>query len=281
MVIFFVSGTAQINSQQIIDQLDKANQKVKTLNELSEEFNEKWADKNVVNGYYFEDGKKTKAPGWKVFKREEYYWEQRVDINTGEFPQTNAAFEYEKVKNTLKKSDAFSENWTNLGTNSSAGGYAGIGRINCVAFHPSDASTFWVGSPSGGIWRTTDGGSSWTILNSSLTTLGVSDIAIPTDFATTNTIYIATGDRDGGSLWSLSGGQGADNASVGIYKSTNGGTSWTATGLVFSKSSGMKITRLLIHPTNNLVLYASTTDGIYKTIDGGTNWTLIRPYAYY
>ncbi len=52
-----------------------------------------------------------------------------------------------------------------------------------------------------------DGGSSWTILNNNETVLGVSDIAIPSDYATSNTIYIATGDRDGGSMWSLGGGQ--------------------------------------------------------------------------
>lgn len=272
-----INENQDIYSQSIIEtSLDKNNAKRSTLYELQEKFNEKWDSKNVDNGYYFNNGIKTKAAGWKIFKREEWFWEQRVDINTGEFPQTNAAIEYEKVKNTLNKSDAFSESWTNLGTNSSDGGYAGIGRINCVAFHPSDANTFWVGSPSGGIWRTTDGGGTWTILNSSMTTLGVSDIAIPSDFngTTSNTIYITTGDRDGGSLWSLSGGQGADNASVGVYKSTNGGASWTATGLTLNKSAGDKIYRLLIHPTNSLILLASTSDGIFKTSDGGATWSL-------
>ena len=177
MVIFFVSGTAQINSQQIIDQLDKANQKVKTLNELSEEFNEKWADKNVVNGYYFEDGKKTKAPGWKIFKRNEYYWEQRVDLKTGEFPKTTAEAEYEKVKNSLKKTN-FTSSWNSLGTSSSTGGYAGIGRINCITFNPTDANTFWIGTPAGGIWKTTNGGTNWTILNNNESVIGVSVIVV-------------------------------------------------------------------------------------------------------
>ncbi len=101
-----------------------------------------------------------------------------------------------KVKNSLSKSTTYNESWSNLGTNSSAGGYAGIGRINCIAFHPTDNNTFWVGSPSGGIWKTTDGGANWTILNNDQLVLGVSAIAIPSDYATTNTIYIATGDRD-------------------------------------------------------------------------------------
>ena len=250
----------------------KTNQLKQNLNELKASFNEKWINQNINNGYYAGNGEKSKAPNWKVYKRWEWFWEQRTNPRTGEFPSTNAAAEIEKVKNTLKKSDSFNENWTNLGVNSSSGGYSGIGRINCIEFHPTDANTFWVGSPSGGIWRTTDGGTSWTILNNNEVVLGVSDIAITSDYSTSSTLYIATGDRDGGSMWSLSGGQPADNTSAGVFKSTNGGATWSATGLT-SSQTGSKIYSLLIHPTNNNILIASTHAGIYKTTDAGVNWT--------
>ncbi|MEE9431721.1 MAG: T9SS type A sorting domain-containing protein [Melioribacteraceae bacterium] len=268
-----VSFAQQSSSQQLLDESPK----VQTIHELSKNFNDKWEKYNVDNGYYFENGKKTKAPGWKIFKREEWYWEQRVNIKTGEFPQTNAATEYAKLEKSVKKTD-YTESWTNLGTNSSTGGYSGIGRINCIEFHPTDANTFWVGSPAGGIWKTTDGGSSWTVLNDDMPVLGVSDIGLPHDFngTTNNTIYIATGDRDGGSLWSLGGGQGSDNVSVGVYKSTDGGTTWNPTSLTFFKGFGNKVTKLLMHPTNSLIIYASTLFGIYKTIDGGTIWSKIN-----
>ena len=249
-----------------------------TLKEMQEDFNRKWEDYNVANGYYFKNGKKHKAPNWKLFKRFEWYWESRVNPETGEFPNTNSAAEYEKVKNTLKKATAYNENWTNLGINSSAGGYSGIGRINCIAFHPSDANTFWVGNPSGGIWKTTDGGSSWTILNNNETVLGVSDIAITNNYATSNTLYIATGDRDGNAS-ALGGGQAADNVSVGVYKSTNGGATWNATGLAFNKSTGTKIMRLLLNPNNNNILLAAVRSndtslkGIWKSTDAGANWS--------
>ncbi|HPO54360.1 MAG TPA: T9SS type A sorting domain-containing protein [Ignavibacteriaceae bacterium] len=234
-----------------------------------------WNSLNVDRGFVVKDGVKQKVPGWKQYKRWEYYWEQRINVKTGEFPTVTSSGEYEKYlasKNKLEKTSSFNENWTNLGTNSSTGGYAGIGRINCIAFHPTDANTFWVGSPSGGIWRTTDGGTNWTILNNSETVLGVSDIAVTSNYSTSNTLYIATGDRDVGSMWSMGGGQNGDNNSVGIYKSTNGGSSWTATGLTFNKSSGSLIYRLLIHPSNNNILLAATNSGIYKTTDGGANW---------
>jgi len=263
--------------------------KLLTFPEIQKQFNDYWAPYNVTDGFYFENGVKKKAAGWKIFRRWEWYWENRVNIKTGEFPKTNSVIEYEKYlnsQNKLTKSN-YDESWVNLGTSSSAGGYAGIGRINCIAFHPADANTFWVGSPSGGLWETTDGGTSWTILNNNETVIGVSDIAIPSDFATSNTIYIATGDRDGGSMWSLGGGQNADNNSAGVYKSTDGGTSWSATGLNFANSAGILVTSLLINPENSTILYASVLDfnilveGIYKSTDSGDSWTRIDPYSPY
>ncbi|PID59719.1 MAG: hypothetical protein CR986_05485 [Ignavibacteriae bacterium] len=241
---------------------------------ISKALNKKWEKLNVKNGYN-ENGK---VPFWKINKRWEWYWEQRVDLNSGEFPNTNSIAEFEKVKKVLHKSENYNENWINLGTSSSTGGYSGIGRINCIAFHPTDANIFWVGSPSGGIWRTTDGGSSWEILNNNESTIGVSAIAVTNNFSTSNTLFIATGDRDGGSMWSLNGGQRADNVATGVYKSTDGGTTWSATDLTFPKSNGRKIYSLIIHPTNNNILIASTNSGIYKTSNGGTTWA--RKYDY-
>lgn len=255
-----------------------------SLKEISNAFNEYWAPFEVSNGYYIENGVRKKASGYNQFKREEWYWEQRVNPQTGEFPSTTSAIEFEKSQFRLNKlvGRTSTANWTNIGTNSSTGGYAGIGRINCIAFHPTDTTTYWVGAPSGGIWKTTDNGSNWACINSSLSALGVSDIAIPSNYATSNTIYIVTGDRDGGSLSSLGSGKIADNISLGVYKSTNGGSTWTATGLTKLNTDNKIIGRLLL-ASNNTTLYASVyLDGIYKSTDSGSNWTRIAslPYSY-
>ena len=96
--------------------------------------------------------------GWKQFKRWEYYWEDRIVKETGQFPKTSASEELEKylLKNPGAKSA--NGNWTSLGPSSTSGGYAGLGRLNCVGFIAGDNNTIYVGSPSGGIWKTANGG---------------------------------------------------------------------------------------------------------------------------
>ena len=58
-----------------------------TFYEYQKAFNDFWEAKNVKNGYYYDEaGTKQKAPGWKLFKRWEYYWGQRIDRNSGLLP---------------------------------------------------------------------------------------------------------------------------------------------------------------------------------------------------
>ncbi len=275
-IFLLISFTASAQTWlKLLHRQNRLTNKVNSLFTIEKAFNDYWGPKNVKGGYYIKDGKKTIAPGWKLFKEWDWYWRQRVNPVTGEFPSTNALREYKKSLNKLQKDTKTlsSASWTSLGPSTSAGGYSGLGRINCITFDPSDANTYWVGTPSGGIWKTTDNGTTWTILNNNQAVLGVSDIAVPPDYsATHDTIYIATGDRDGGSLWSIGTGHNADNESIGVLKSTDGGSTWNTIGLTFTVSQGYLINRLLIDPSNYNIIYAATNVGIFKSTDGGTNW---------
>ncbi len=244
----------------------------KNFFQIQKEFYKKWEHYHVVNGYYFKNGKKIRANGWKQFKRWEWYWENRVDPQTGAFPDTS-----QMVSNTHKISKSYSitatnGNWTSLGPSSSSGGYEGIGRINCIAFHPSDNNTYWVGSPSGGLWVSNDNGNTWTTLTDNNEVLGVSTIAVSPDYSTSHIIYIGTGDRDGGALWNLSGGQHNDNNGVGVLKSTDGGTTWNPTGLTYNEFEYVTVNRILINPDRYNTVLAATSYGIYISYDGGDNW---------
>lgn len=249
-----------------------------TFYEVQKAFNDYYNPLGVTQGKMEINGKMEKIPGWKQYKRWEWFWEMRVNPTTGEFPSGEVYDNYFKQR-ASKSAKTTIGNWTSMGPKSSTGGYAGIGRINCVAFHPSDKNIFWVGAPSGGLWKTTDGGLNWTVLTDKNTVLGVSDIVIPSDYATSKTIYIATGDKDGGSMWSLSGGGSSDNSSIGVLKSTDDGTTWVTTGLTYTVSQGYRIGRLLVHPTNDNILFAATSEGIKKTADGGVSWTTAYSYS--
>ena len=124
----------------------------------------------------------------------------------------------------------------------------------------------WVVSPLGGLWKSLDGGLNWTNANTDqLPIIGCSDIAI--DPSNTQIMYMATGDANGvGSQLTI--------ASVGIYKSTDGGTTWPASSntMNWQVSWGRNIYKLLIHPTQPDTIYAATSIGIYRTINAGINW---------
>lgn len=205
-----------------------------------------------------------KAKGYKQFKRSQDYLEPRIypsgDVTL--VAQTAGNFmEWEKtVKNSVQKS--LHGKWKCLGPTSKPGlsSSTGTGRVNFVRFHPTNSSVFFVGTPNGGLWKTTDAGASWTTNTDLLGTLGSGDLAI--DPTNPQTMYLATGDRDASDSWSL-----------GVLKTTDGGQTWLETGLKFIPGQGRKLKRLLINPNNPQILIAVSNVGIYRTSDAGTTWT--------
>ncbi|MGD9992262.1 MAG: PKD domain-containing protein [Salinivirgaceae bacterium] len=277
LVLLLAGFSLGLNAQEWGQTLpqDKMTAGELTFPEIQKAFYEYVESEGIVDGKKEVNGTQVKVPGWKQFKRWEWYWESRVNPVSGEFPETSASDEFAVYLKNHPATKSPSGNWTAVGPSSSTGGYAGVGRVNCVAFHPTDNNTFWIGTPSGGLWKTSDGGATWVTLTDQNAVLGVSDIAIPADYETSNTLYIATGDRDGGSVWSLGGGASSDNNSIGVLKSTDAGSNWTATGLTYAVADNKKIGRLLINPDNPAVLLAGTSDGISRSVDGGATWTSV------
>jgi photosystem II stability/assembly factor-like uncharacterized protein len=241
-----------------------------SLSEHQSAFNQYWQDKNVVNGYYTENGVQKKAYGWKQYKRWENYWKTRVNIADNTFPNYSqyklADLQFEE---NLLQERSSSGQWISLGPSSSNGGYAGVGRLNCIEFHPTDNDVFWVGAPTGGLWKTDDGGITWNTLTDDNEVLGVSTIAIPSDYQTSQTIYIGTGDKNS---WHHDNGNG-------IFKSTDGGITWDVS-LEINVASNITVNKILIHPSNNNILYAAATNGIFKTVDAGLSWNQIYSNNY-
>ena len=143
------------------------------------------------------------------------------------------------------------------------------GRINCVAVDPDNPNVIYVGNASGGIFKTTDGGTSWSPVFDDQPYLAIGAITI--DPNNSQVIWAGTGDLN------ISGYPFIGD---GVYKSTDGGITWINMGLTETRI----ISKIIIDPSNSDIVYASTmgipfettTDrGLYKSTDGGTTWTNI------
>jgi photosystem II stability/assembly factor-like uncharacterized protein len=216
---------------------------------IQKSFNAFWKDRDT----------REKGKGWKQFKRWEWFWEQRV-YPDGQLPDPMHLY-----RESLREQERRAHNpgraagtWTEMGPYESPGGYNGLGRLNCVRPDPFNEYTIWVGSASGGLWKTTDAGFTWTTTTDELPSLGVTDIVI--DPTNPSIMYIGTGDGDAG-----------DTYSTGVLKSTDGGETWNTTGLNWSTAQTRRISRLLMHPNNPSVLFAAG-NGIFKSTNAGTSW---------
>ena len=220
------------------------------------------------DSYWENHDKDKKGSGYKPFKRWEQFWSSQLD-SSGHLMTREAIWQAWQQKQamqntTMNRNVTVTSNWTSIGPyshNNSSSWSPGQGRVNFAIVDPNNANTYYVGTPAGGIWKSTDAGQSWTPLSDDLPQLGVSGIAIdPND---SNIIYIATGDDDAGNTYS-----------IGVMKSTDGGTTWNTTGLIFN-ATNKRSNDIYINPNNSNMLWVATSDGIYKTTDAGVNWTLV------
>lgn len=161
--------------------------------------------------------------------------------------------------------------WTFQGPSSISNGENFLGRVESVAFHPTNANTLYVGTGTGGLWRTINGGSNWVALTDNLPSLSVASVVVQQNNA--NIIYILTGDGDGGNQWNYY----VKERSSGVFRSTDGGVTWQTTGLNWNRSDAPRYGYKLIQsPNNSSLLLAATSDGIYRTTDAGTTWTRVQ-----
>jgi photosystem II stability/assembly factor-like uncharacterized protein len=148
------------------------------------------------------------------------------------------------------------------------GPYRG-GRALAVAGIPGDASTFFFGAVAGGVWKTTDGGGTWQSLTDGTPISSVGAIAVaPSNH---DIIYVGTGEA---------APRGNMTYGDGVYKSIDGGKTWSHVGLTDSRQIGA----VIVDPNNaDIVLLAAlghafgpnTERGVFRTTDGGKSWTKV------
>lgn len=207
---------------------------------------------------YWENRAITKGCGWKPFKRWESMMKYRVTPD-GRMPSPDAVMNaYNEFVLQHDNPKSLSGTWICQGPFAIGGGYQGLGRLNSIAFHPTNPDIIYVGAPAGGLWVTTSGGNDWSTTTDVLPTLGVSSIVV--DPSNPSTIYIGTGDRDA-----------SDAPGMGVMKSTDNGATWQMS----NNGMGNRIVgAMLINPANSQEILAGTNSGFFKSIDGGANWTM-------
>jgi hypothetical protein len=212
--------------------------------------------------HLFRHEEEEEAANDNMLARWHWFWAPRVNA-TGAFPAPDANLKaIAALNNTAAKgasTKSATANWVNQVLPSPQGSW-GVGRIDRVFIVDAAGLNIWAGSPSGGLWHTTDGGATWAIMNESLGAIGISGIAVNPN--NSNEIYIATGD----------GEARQDQATIGVYKSTDGGVTWTATGLTYNSSAGFNLSRLIMDKTNTQRLFCATDGGLMRTVNGGTTW---------
>jgi photosystem II stability/assembly factor-like uncharacterized protein len=245
---------------------------------------------NIVHSFYDEERSKLSEKDTvrrkyitrqiKFWNRWEWFARARLDEN-GEITNVNkrnwkAFQELQSASrvstNTTNSSYAF---WVPIGPTSftriGGGGAGGLGRVNCVAFHPTDPDVLYIGCPDGGLWRTVIGGDSWVPLSDHIPSVGISGIVV--SYNNPNTIYILTGDGD---ISIFPNDVGVWRSSIGVLKSTDGGQNWFATSSFPNTNGDYWGYKLIQDPTNANILFAATSDGIYKTINAGSSWSRVR-----
>lgn len=229
-----------------------------------------------AESYFKTINKDVKGSGYKNFMRwhssNEYKYYpsgDRASVDHG-FPERAYQKYLLNNKKNAKTTKLFG-NWRELGplaigkiTNNYT---VGIGRIIDFHVNPDNTDVIYIGSRSGGLWKTTNGGDTWQSTGTEkLPATGVGSIAVdPTNFAH---VYITCQNA-------------INNYSYGIYESFDGGVTFNQARFnpenlgLGGLGSNFEIFDLKIHPTIDNLIFVGTSAGLYKTTNNFNSWTLI------
>lgn len=239
---------------------------------------------NSVNFYdvveeaenYFATHGKGKGSGWKNFQRwivdNEYKYYPSGDRSNVDPYFVSKQYE-EFIANNPTPKNLFPNGWNELGPVSPGqitGHYAfGMGRVKCFYVDPTNTQILYLGSRTGGFWKSADGGATWQGGSTDfLPATGVNTM----DASPTNSDSV---------LININNSQ--NHYSHGIYRSVDGGDTWTQSNFNPGNlgwgglGSNRKIYKIKYHPTIPNLIFVGTSVGIYRSDDNLTTWTSQLP----
>ncbi|MGJ8592361.1 MAG: T9SS type A sorting domain-containing protein [Aquaticitalea sp.] len=202
-----------------------------------------------------------RGKGYKPYKRWEYNALRNMDENgmlkTPEF-YFNELEDYNNYINRNFQTSQLADtgSWEQLGPvswNATSGWNPGVGRVTSIAVDKLNTNHIIVGANTGGVWKTLDGGATWTVLTDNLSNLNV--YALTMDPTNSSTYF-----------WGSSGGA--------IFKSIDDGATWD----LWADTGNGNVNKILIDPNNTNKMFCTVeSGGIYKSTNAGLDWSLIAP----
>ncbi len=249
--------------------------------EVKAAFDKEWKDKPYEKGQ-----------GVSLFFRWEKFMLTHMDRN-GDYDPSRQNVVAQGASN-LRTANA-GGNWSLIGPEytPTPDGYNndGIGRVKDIAFHPTDTTLFYVASASGGVWKTTDEGNTYSYLSQDWPSNSIKAIDInennPNELwvALTNKYLMHT--TDGGNTWTSHFCPGVSNLRTMVFNQATGkviignlfgdahsssdGNNWTQ----ITSLDGVKVDEFLIHPGNSSLVYASSISGLFKSTNGGADFSQV------
>ncbi|HAD11899.1 MAG TPA: hypothetical protein DCF33_05605 [Saprospirales bacterium] len=210
---------------------------------------------------YFKTAGKERGTGYNPFKRWEYVASMELDANGVKIPNNELAQrarayrKAEKQRQLTESNQLSSGNWKPLGPtywNATSSWSPGLGRITSIGLDEQNPQHLIVGSPTGGVWKTTNACATWTPLTDDYSTVDVYSLEI----SPFNSDHY---------LWGGTSGK--------VFRSMDGGQTWNTTG---NLSGSGKVIRILFHPVDPNIVYAvSETNGLFRSVNAGQNWTAV------
>lgn len=239
---------------------------------ISQPFLHKYYDPNVnvnalireAEAWYRENGTGP-GKGWKGFNRWRYEYERRFypSGDRSQFDPQQAAKEFLAFRAAHSTSKAMGANghWTFRGPDRvdnilPPSWAAGLGRIEAVWAGAATPDTVYLGSRSGGFWKTVDGGATWRSTTQDLPAMGVVDIEVHP--------------LHRNEVWTVT--RHAAGYSYGLLRSTDYGETWNATGLTYAPQQAYASELIL---ASEDTFFLATNIGIQRTTDGGAAWTTV------
>jgi len=222
---------------------------------------------------YFETHDKGKGSGWKGYQRWKAENESKF-FPSGDRSQSDPHFAVNAYRQFLQNNpggngkESFDNGWRDLGPwsvdNITSHYSPGIGRVEAFWVNPTNDQHLYMGSRSGGFWRSLDGGTSWLNSTDTLFAAGVNTIAV----SPTNPDSILINVRNGG-----------NRTTHGVYRSADGGLTWNESAFNPTNlgwgglGTNSQIYKIVYHPTIANLVFVGTNTGLYRSDDNLQTWT--------